>query len=108
MAFTSTESIDLALDDLTKKDFISVVTTGSKGCSIVNKDELIQVKAETINAVDTNGAGDMFAGCFLYALSQGNSLNECGKFANYGASKIVETFGPRLTESGYHEVLKKL
>ena len=73
-----------------------------------NKDELIQVKAESINAVDTNGAGDMFAGCFLYALSQGNCLNECGKFANYGASKIVETFGPRLTESGYHEVLKKL
>ena len=30
MAFTSTESIDSALDDLTKKDFISIVTTGSR------------------------------------------------------------------------------
>ena len=108
IAFTSTESIDSALYDLSNKDFISIVTTGSSGCSIVNKDKLIQVKAESINAVDTNGAGDMFAGCFLYALSKGNSLNKCGKFANYGASKIVETFGPRLTESGYIEVLKKL
>jgi sugar/nucleoside kinase (ribokinase family) len=55
--------------------------------------------------IDTNGAGDMFAGSFLYALLQNNSLGACSKFANYGAAKVVETFGPRLTLDGYRDVL---
>ena len=47
----------------------------------------------------------MFAGSFLYALLQDRDLRSCAEFANYGASKVVETFGPRLTEEGYREVL---
>ena len=58
-----------------------------------------------IDPVDTNGAGDMFAGSFLYALLQNHDLRSCAEFANYGASKVVETFGPRLTQEGYREVL---
>jgi sugar/nucleoside kinase (ribokinase family) len=47
----------------------------------------------------------MFAGSFMYALLQDNDLKSCAEFANYGASKVVETFGPRLTQESYKEVL---
>jgi sugar/nucleoside kinase (ribokinase family) len=47
----------------------------------------------------------MFAGSFLFALLQNNDLKACAEFANYGASKVVETFGPRLTHEIYREVL---
>jgi sugar/nucleoside kinase (ribokinase family) len=41
----------------------------------------------------------------MYALLQDNDLKSCAEFANYGASKVVETFGPRLTQESYKEVL---
>ena len=43
-----------------------------------------------------------------YMLSQGSSLQYCGEFANYGAAKLVEKFGPRLDKDGYTQVLKNL
>ena len=41
----------------------------------------------------------------MYALLQNQDLKSCADFANYGASKVVETFGPRLTQESYREVL---
>ena len=86
---------------------ITVITKGERGCTIIYKEQIIEIDSEKIKPVDTNGAGDMFAGCFLYALSQGSSLQYCGEFANYGAAKLVEKFGPRLDKDGYAQVLKK-
>jgi sugar/nucleoside kinase (ribokinase family) len=65
-------------------------------------------EAEKITPVDTNGAGDMFAGSFMHAYLQGEDVSECAKFGNYASSKVVETFGPRLSPDGYKEVLNKL
>ena len=94
------------IQTLQKKPYISAVTMGCAGSTIVTRDENIKVQAVDINPVDTNGAGDMFAGSFLYALLQNKDLKTCAKFANYGAAKIVETFGPRLTKENYQETLK--
>ena len=35
-----------------------------------------------------------------------HDLKACAEFANYGAARVVETFGPRLTRDGYQETLK--
>jgi sugar/nucleoside kinase (ribokinase family) len=48
----------------------------------------------------------MFAGSFMFALLQDHDLKACAEFANYGAARVVETFGPRLTRDGYQETLK--
>ncbi len=47
-------------------------------------------------AIDTNGAGDMFAGAFLYAITSGKSYDWAAKLANDCASRVVAKFGPRL------------
>jgi sugar/nucleoside kinase (ribokinase family) len=44
----------------------------------------------------------------MHAYLQGFDVEECARFSNYASSKIVETFGPRLSSSGYAEVLNKL
>ena len=106
VAFTGAKELNSALQTLQKKPYISAVTMGCAGSTIVTRDENIKVQAVDINPVDTNGAGDMFAGSFLYALLQNKDLKTCAKFANYGAAKIVETFGPRLTKENYQETLK--
>ena len=47
-------------------------------------------------AVDTNGAGDMFAGAFLYAITSGQNYQWAAKLANECAARVVSQFGPRL------------
>ena len=47
-------------------------------------------------AVDSNGAGDMFAGAFLYAITRGEDFASAGRFASLAAGNIVARYGPRL------------
>ena len=106
MAFTGAANIEQALLDLQSKSFTSIITMGVHGSAVVTSSEIIKVDAVNINPIDTNGAGDMFAGSFLYALLQNKDLTACAEFANYGAARVVETFGPRLSKEGYVETLK--
>jgi len=72
----------------------AVVKVGSKGCIIRTKDECIEIPAYKVeNCVDTTGAGDSFAAGFIYGLSEGMSLADCGRFACATASCIVECVG---------------
>ena len=106
MAFVDADNIDDAFTKLQEKSYTSIITLGEKGSAVVTNKEIIRTSKVNIEPIDTNGAGDMFAGSFLYALLQGNDLRYCAEFANYGASKVVETFGPRLSQQSYRQVLK--
>jgi sugar/nucleoside kinase (ribokinase family) len=44
----------------------------------------------------------------MHAYLQDNDLKTCAEFSNFASSKIVETFGPRLSADGYAEVANKL
>ena len=50
----------------------------------------------------------MYAGSFMHAFLNGFNLSECADFSNYASSKVVQTFGPRLSSDGYENVLNKL
>ncbi len=72
----------------------AVVKCGAKGCVIATKEAVLEVPAYLIQALtDTTGAGDCFAGGFLWALSEGYSLEDCGKMACAVASCSVEQVG---------------
>ena len=105
MAFVDAENIEEAFVKLQEKSYTSIITMGEKGSAVITSEEIIHTPKANIEPIDTNGAGDMFAGSFMYALLQDNDLKSCAEFANYGASKVVETFGPRLTQESYKEVL---
>ena len=105
MAFVGSDNIEDAFVALQKKSYVSIITMGEKGSAVVSNEGVINTPKVDIEAIDTNGAGDMFAGSFLYSLLQNDDLKTCAEFANYGASKVVETFGPRLSKDAYHEVL---
>jgi len=106
MCFTQTHSLDAAAEALKQYTKEFAITCGSKGALIFNGKELITAKGNPVTAIDTNGAGDMFAGAFLYALSQGYDHKIAGEFANLAASKVVSQFGPRL-KAEQHAELKK-
>ena len=74
-----------------------VITLGAKGALIYDGIGLIAVDGVEVEAIDTNGAGDMFAGAFLYCLSQGISHQRAGEFASAASARVVTQFGPRLS-----------
>lgn len=87
---------------------IAVVTNGGEPTIIAQKVgddcEILEIPAEKATVVDTNGAGDNFAGAFLYGLSQSYTLAECGKLASLVAKEVVANFGARLPKESYQAI----
>lgn len=95
--FTQTQNQEAAVREL--KNFATnfCMTKGSQGVFIYNglENKIYEMEAYPTKVVDTNGAGDMFAGTFLYGITHGLGFEKSGQLANYCASKIVAQFGPR-------------
>ena len=108
VAFSGKENLEDAIEYYKSKSYMTAVTKGADGSVVVQNGVEYLATAEKITPVDTNGAGDMFAGSFMHAFLQGHDVEACAKFSNYASSKVVETFGPRLSSDGYAEVLNKL
>ncbi|MCE5343601.1 MAG: ribokinase [Eubacteriales bacterium] len=71
----------------------AIITLGAKGTVIVTADEKAFVPARIVDAKDTTGAGDVFSGSFLAALSKGYPLKEAVQYANCAASISVQRLG---------------
>ena len=74
---------------------ISVLTRSEKGAVILGHGENVVVKAEPAKVVDTTGAGDQFAAGFLYGLTEGMGLAECGRLGAAAAAEVISHIGPR-------------
>jgi sugar/nucleoside kinase (ribokinase family) len=108
MLFTSTDNIKDAREKLKKVAKHFVITQGSNGAMIYDGDTFINIEAYKVKAVDTNGAGDMFSGAFLFGITNGHSYAEAGKLASLASSKVVSQFGPRLEQAQVKKVLTDL
>ena len=84
------------------------ITLGANGALIFDGDTYISIEPYAVKAVDTNGAGDMFSGAFLYGITHGHSFADAGKLASLASSKVVSQFGPRLEPSQATKVLAEL
>lgn len=106
--YTNTEQMEDTIAALLKLSKTVVVTRSADGAVIATQDaEQIHIAAVPCNAIDTLGAGDSFAGAYLYGMSQGFSLQACGDLAAATASKVVSQYGPRLTVAQYQSVLQQ-
>ncbi|MCC1497877.1 adenosine kinase [Alcanivorax sp. 1008] len=96
LGFSGTDNIDAAIDILRTHANALVITRGAQGARLWDGDRIIDVEPFPVKAVDSNGAGDMFAGAFLYALSQSHDFATAGRLASAAAARVVSDFGPRL------------
>ena len=83
---------------------VTCITRGAKGCVVVQGDQRIEVPAPSVKALDTNGAGDMFAGAFLYAVTHGHTVAQAAWLANQAAARVVAQYGNRLDASAIAEL----
>ncbi|MFM7442073.1 MAG: adenosine kinase, partial [Snowella sp.] len=96
LKMAETDDISQAISLLQKLAKGFAITRGGKGSLIFDGQELIEIPSVPVHAIDTVGAGDMYAGAFLYGITQGMNYEKAGNLASLAASRIVTSFGPRL------------
>lgn len=94
--FTQASHLEDAIKELQTYAKHLVVTCGSQGAILAIDNEVIAIPTIATQAVDTVGAGDLFAGAYLYAVTQGYAPQLAVELANSAASKIVGQYGARL------------
>jgi sugar/nucleoside kinase (ribokinase family) len=90
------KDFDAALQRVREDCSIAALTRGEKGSVIVAGDEIHIIDADPVDrVVDTTGAGDAYAAGFLYGLSQGNDLAQCGRLGGAAATEVIGHMGAR-------------
>ncbi|MCU4323517.1 MULTISPECIES: adenosine kinase [Acinetobacter] len=106
LMYTETETLEAALVKLQEISQHIVITLSTKGALICNEGQSFTVPGRAVTAVDTNGAGDAFAGAFLYALNAGLGWKVAAELAILISSQVVSQFGPRLAIADYAALLE--
>jgi sugar/nucleoside kinase (ribokinase family) len=109
-AFTGQKDEIKALDALSKRAEIAVLKIGARGSYICSrKGEKIRVEPKGNGfAVDTTGAGDLWAAGFLYGLVNGYPLNKCGELGSACGYEVCQVVGASIPEEGWKRIKKLL
>ena len=89
------DDFDAAISRAAAEVDIVVATDSENGAHIVSGGDRWHVPAVPTKVVDATGAGDLFAGAFLWGLANGYELETCGKMANVAGSEIISHIGAR-------------
>lgn len=105
LSLTLKDQLIDAIESLKGHAHTFAITRGSDGVIIFDGKKEVFVKAPEVKVIDTNGAGDIFAGVFLYYMLKGNSFEESGEKACQAASCLVGKFGSRLSADELYKAL---
>jgi len=96
LAFTGLSPRE-SLDIIAEVCDIAIVKEGGAGSHIARGDEKISLAANEVCVMDTNGAGDAYAGGVLYGLCRGLHIESCGHIGTHAGGLAVSQRGARLT-----------
>ena len=95
-ALFQVEEFDGVVEGAKKWGGIAALTRSAKGCVIVEEGQVHEVPAAPVKRViDTTGAGDQFAAGFLYGLTHGKGLADCGRLGALAAAEVISHYGAR-------------
>jgi len=99
LALTGASTVDQAIDLLTPYAAQVAITCGDRGARIWDGHTRHTISVPPVTAIDTNGAGDLFAGGVFSMLYRGHGLAVAAEFGCFAASQLVEQYGPRMTSA---------
>ena len=91
-----TSNLNLAIEKLKKKCELAAITIGKHGSILISNGKEISIDPFIFGkAIDTTGAGDLYAGGFLKGLSEGLNPLISAKIGSICAGQIVTQLGSR-------------
>ncbi len=107
LLIAETQDFDKAIEYLKTLAKRFAVTRGASGSVVFDGEQLIKIEPFPVKAIDTVGAGDMYAGAFLYGITNGMSYTEAGQLASLASSQIVTTLGARMKTAEVQNLLNQ-
>lgn len=108
LAFTGDHDAERSLSHLADMAPTVVQKRGDKGSVAMRGGERVEVQAEPVSVVDTTGAGDFYAGGFLYGVSRGATLGQCARAGALLSSYVIRCLGCELPAGQWEEIRAKL
>ena len=108
LTLAETEDLETAIAHLKTLSRAFAITRGPAGSVVFDGENLLEVAGYPVAAIDTVGAGDSYAGAFLYGLTQSMGYAKAGDLASRVSSQLVTQYGPRLTTEQIQGILKAL
>lgn len=102
----SGKSPEEALHEIAKIAKIAVVKVGKNGSMIKSGNDVFQISATDAVVIDTTGAGDLYAGGFIYGISKSLPLNKCGKIGALLAGKVIEQIGAKIPQEIWPDIMQ--
>lgn len=99
LTWARTDRMDVAVAELKDIGRHLNVTLGAKGSLAVTPEGQTLVQGFPVKAVDTTGAGDIYAGGCLYGWTQGMDAAESAALGNFCAATLIQTYGARLRDT---------
>lgn len=84
------------------------LTLGADGSLLMHEGEALPIEGVNVKAIDTTGAGDMYAAGILYGITNGLSWKQAGHLASHAAARIVAQNGARLAKPFTREEIEQL
>ena len=95
LAMVETGDFEAARAELASEVDILAVTDSENGCYVHQGTQWWHVPADPVEIVDATGAGDAFAGAFLWGITHGADLPTAAQMANLAAGSVIQHIGPR-------------
>lgn len=83
---------------------IAVVKLGANGSLIKRGEEFCKAGIIPVNCIDTTGAGDLYAGGFIYGLIEGLPLDVCGQIGAILSGNVIEVIGAQMNEQRWNAI----
>ena len=105
-AFSGADDPSSALAYISERCALTVVKVGTKGALIqLQGQQPLQVGIlRAAKRVDTTGAGDFYAAGFMYGMTEGLDLRQCGTIGAITAGKVIEVVGTTLADEVWEEI----
>ncbi|UJR18199.1 hypothetical protein I4U23_005100 [Adineta vaga] len=104
-SWSQTDKIDIAVDKLKIIARTFVITLGAEGSLVYDGSKLYNIAPHKVDAIDSTGAGDMFAGAFLFGITHGQDYFTAGNLASLAAATVVSNYGSRLSAAKQKHLL---
>lgn len=96
LALFQADNFDAVIERAKAWGGIAAITRGAQGCVVVEAGQVHEVPCVPVaQVIDTTGAGDQFAAGFLYGLTHGKSLPDCGRLGVLAAAEVISHYGAR-------------
>jgi len=85
-----------------------IIKLGAEGSFCVCKEGMIRIGVRPSKAIDTTGAGDLYAAGYIYGHMKGLPAEICGKMGAILSGRVIELIGAKMDESNWENLRREI